>query len=318
MDNFQDAVIYTDSKGKIKFGNLTARQYFIKGQQEIIGQNIQDILNLTDTENGDHFTKIMSDLLDRKKSIAKLRDRIFFLEDSGISLEQRIIPLSTGDEDQGWVFLYRDITERIKSELELEKDIGKLRNIIGNVIQAMAQTVEARDQYTAGHQRRVSHIARMFAKKMGLPGNEIEGIRTAGVIHDMGKISVPGEILSKPAFLSDIELSLIKQHPQVGYDICRNIDFPWPVAKIVLQHHERINGTGYPQQLSGDEILLEAKVIAVADVVEAMSSHRPYRPSLGMDKAIEEVNQNKGIFYDETVVDACVTLYKADELNYEQ
>ncbi|GAG56809.1 unnamed protein product, partial [marine sediment metagenome] len=146
---------------------------------------------------------------------------------------------------------------------------------------------------------------------------KIEGIQIAALVHDIGKINIPAEILSKPSKLNEMEFSLIKNHPKVGYDILRKIDFPWPVAKIVLQHHEKIDGSGYPQGLKGEKILLEAKIIGVADVVEAMSSHRPYRPSLGIDKALEEIIQNRGVLYDPEVVDVCLKLFKEKDFKFE-
>ena len=146
----------------------------------------------------------------------------------------------------------------------------------------------------------------------------IKGIGVVGTIHDIGKIIVPAEILSKPGRITDAEFNIIKEHPRTGYDILKGIDFPWPVAQAVLQHHERINGSGYPNQLSGQSIILEARVLAVADVVEAMASHRPYRPSLGIDKALEEISRNKGSLYDITVVDACLKLFREKRYNLEQ
>jgi HD-GYP domain-containing protein (c-di-GMP phosphodiesterase class II) len=174
----------------------------------------------------------------------------------------------------------------------------------------MAMTVEARDPYTAGHQHRVSDLARTIATEMDLPGNLIDGLRTAGMIHDLGKISVPAEILSKPTKLSEIEFSLIKVHPRSGYDILKDIDFPWPVARIVLEHHERQDGSGYPNGLTGDKLLMESRILAVADVVESMASHRPYRPALGIDAALEEIARGKGVLYDPDAADACLKLFR--------
>jgi putative nucleotidyltransferase with HDIG domain len=175
--------------------------------------------------------------------------------------------------------------------------------------------VEVKDPYTAGHQRRVTDLARAIATEMGLKKNQIEGIRTAGVIHDIGKIIVPSEILTKPSQLTEAEFEIIKTHPKVGYDILRDKEFPWPIAQIVYQHHERMDGSGYPLGISGPEILMEARVLAVADVVEAMASHRPYRPALGLDKALEEISKGKGQLYDPEVVDACLKIFK--EKRYE-
>jgi len=203
--------------------------------------------------------------------------------------------------------IYKDITERKQVQEELQGTLKKLRRALKATIQAMVLTVETRDAYTAGHQQRVTNLARAVAKEMKLSKGQIDGIRMAGTIHDIGKIGVPAEILNKPTRLADIEFNLIKIHPLVGYNILKQIEFLWPVAKIVLQHHERMNGSGYPHGLSGEDILLEARILGVADVVEAMASHRP---ALGIDKALEEVSKNKGVFYDPQVVDACLKLFR--------
>jgi len=209
---------------------------------------------------------------------------------------------------QGYVNVYGiDITELKRVEKKLERSLKKLRRALKATIQAMALTVETRDAYTAGHQQRVTDLARAIATEMKLSKDQIDGIRMAGTIHDIGKIGVPAEILNKPTRLADIEFNLIKIHPLVGYNILKQIEFLWPVAKIVLQHHERMNGSGYPHGLSGEDILLEARILGVADVVEAMASHRP---ALGIDKALEEVSKNKGVFYDPQVVDACLKLFR--------
>jgi len=209
----------------------------------------------------------------------------------------------------GFMGIVRDMTERRRTEKQLQRTLEKLRKALASTIKAIALTVETRDPYTAGHQRRVADLARAIATEMGLPKKKIDGIRMAGIIHDLGKIPVPSEILNKPGRLSENEFGIIKTHAQVGYEILKNIVFPWPVAKIVLQHHERMNGSGYPNRLLADKIILEAKVLAVADVVEAMASHRPYRPALGIDKALEEVSSNRGNLYDPKVVDATLRLF---------
>jgi putative nucleotidyltransferase with HDIG domain len=173
----------------------------------------------------------------------------------------------------------------------------------------MAATVETRDPYTAGHQRRVADLARAIAVEMGLSSEQIEGIRMAAIVHDIGKVSVPAEILSKPTKLAEIEFHLIKGHPQSGYDILKDIDFPWPIARIVLEHHERMNGSGYPNGLTGDKTFIESRVLAVADVVEAIASHRPARPARELSAALAEITQHKETLYDPGVVDACNRLF---------
>ena len=203
-----------------------------------------------------------------------------------------------------------NITERRKSEEELKQTLESLRKSIGATIQTMVSAVEMRDPYTAGHQLRVADLACSIAAEIGLPQDKIDGIRMAGSIHDIGKLSIPAEILSKPTKLTDIEFSLIKEHSRSGYEMLKDVESPWPLAQIVYQHHERMDGSGYPRNLKGNEILIEARIMAVADVVEAMASHRPYRPGLGIEVALEEIEKNKGIFYDDAVADACLRLFR--------
>ena len=203
----------------------------------------------------------------------------------------------------------QDITERKRAEEQLQKSLQQTKKVLEEVVWTLSSIVEKRDPYTAGHQRRVADLACAIAGELNLPEVQIEGIHVAGIIHDIGKINVPAEILSKTGRLSEAEFSIIKMHAQVGKEILESIDFPWPVAQIVHQHHERLNGTGYPQGLSDGKIILEAKIMAVADVVEAMASHRPYRPALGVEKALEEISNQSGILYDPQVVDACRELF---------
>jgi len=198
---------------------------------------------------------------------------------------------------------------------ELRDSEKKLKKNLLDSVALLAAIVEMRDPYTAGHQRRVAEIAVAIAHVLQLTETQIEGIHLAGVVHDVGKIQVPAEILSKPGGLTDIEFMLIKEHARNGYELLKTVDYPWPIAQIVLQHHERLDGTGYPQGLKGDEILLEARIIAVADVVESMTSHRPYRPGLGIDVALAEIEKNRGVLYDPQVVDACIKLFR--ELDYQ-
>ena len=173
----------------------------------------------------------------------------------------------------------------------------------------MASTVEQRDPYTAGHQRRATKLACAIGIELGLSKEKLEGLHVAGILHDIGKIYVPAEILNKPGRLSDLEMKLVKGHSGTGYMLVKEIPFPWPVAQIIIQHHERINGSGYPLGISGEEILLEARILAVADVIEAMASHRPYRPAKGIDEALDEITKNRGVLYDPKVVDACMKLF---------
>ncbi len=216
-----------------------------------------------------------------------------------------------------FVAVFDVISERKKAEEKLSHTLGNLRKALGGIIQVISATVETRDPYTAGHQRRTANLARAIAGEMDLTDDQREGLRMAGTIHDLGKISIPAEILTKPIKLSEIENQLIQAHPQIGYDILKGIDFPWPLAEIVLQHHERMNGSGYPQGLKGEDISLEARILMVADVVEAMASYRPYRPALGIESALEEIEMNKGILYDPRVVEVCLGLFREKGFGFE-
>ena len=218
-------------------------------------------------------------------------------------VEQRTSELKKSNEK-----LQIEIENRTRMQLELQKSFENLKKVMDGTIHAIALTVEKRDPYTSGHQQRVARLAKAIAQELGLSAEQIEGVHTAAAIHDIGKISLPAEILAKPGKLSDIEVSLIQAHSQSGYDILKEIEFPWSIAEVVLQHHERIDGSGYPHGIRDDDILLEARIVSVADVVETMASHRPYRPSVGIDKALEEISQNRGKLYDPQVVDACLTV----------
>ncbi len=206
--------------------------------------------------------------------------------------------------------MVRDVTDRKQAKEKLARTLKTLQKAMDGTIQAMVHMVEIRDPYTAGHQRRVADLAAEIAVEMNVPPNMVEGIRVAAIIHDVGKISVPFEILSKPGKLSPREFELIKDHPQTGYEVLKDVEFPWPIAQIIHQHHEKIDGSGYPLGLKGDNILLEARIITVADVIEAIASHRPYRPSRGIDAALSEIEQNKGRLYDASAVEACLRLFK--------
>jgi len=209
-----------------------------------------------------------------------------------------------------------DITERRQAEEEREQNFERVRKALIATVNAISLTVEMKDPYTSGHQRRVADLSRAIAAEMGLSVERQDFIRTASIIHDIGKIALPAEILSKPTKLTELEFSLIKTHAQVSFDILKDIEFPWPVADVILQHHERIDGSGYPQGLKGENILLEARIIAIADVVEAITFHRPYRKALGIDFALEEISGNKGILYDAAAVDACLKLFKEKDYTW--
>jgi len=210
----------------------------------------------------------------------------------------------------GAVGIFEDITERKRAEEHLKETLDSLRKAFSTTVQVLVSAVESRDPYTAGHQTRSADLARAIATEMGLFQDRIDAIRMAGSIHDIGKMSVPAEILSKPTKLSELEFGLIKVHANKGFEMLKDVESPWPLAQIVYQHHERMDGSGYPRGLKGEEIIMEARILAVADVVEAMASHRPYRPAIGLDAALAEIEKNRGTLYDADAVDACLRLFR--------
>ncbi|MDD3847547.1 MAG: response regulator [Syntrophorhabdaceae bacterium] len=287
-----------------------------KAAESLLGVNRQDMIGKSDY---DFFLKDQADLFTEKdREVLKKKQLVDIPEESIHTrhLGERIlhtkkIPIIESEGKEVYLLgISEDITERKETQEELKRTMEKLRKSLVVTIHTMSMMVEARDPYTAGHQRRVSNLARAVAKEMDLSEAVIDSVRMTGSIHDIGKISVPAEILSKPGRLTEIELSLIKVHPQSGYDMLKDVELPYPIAEIVLQHHERLDGSGYPQGLTDGEILLEAQILSIADVVEAMASHRPYRSALGIDAALEEIEKNKGILYDADAVDACLRLFR--------
>jgi len=268
---------------------------------EALKQGFSSVVSLPLTSNGRPFgaLSIYSDETDVFNS-----EEVDLLKRLGDSLVYGVVAIHT-HKKLNW------------AEGEAKKSLDKLQKAFSAIIQVLEKTVEMRDPYTAGHQRRVADLAWHIAEEMSLSTDRKDGIRITGIIHDIGKIYIPAEILSKPKALTSIEFNLIKTHPQAGADILEAIEFPWPVEKIVLQHHERMDGSGYPHGLSKKDILLESRIIGVADVVEAMASHRPYRPALGIDKALKEIFDNRSILYDKDVVDVCLKLFREKEYQFE-
>ncbi len=223
---------------------------------------------------------------------------------------ESIYPVCVDSEIIGLGIILVDITERKEHETALVA-------LTEAAVDAIAAAAEARDPYTAGHQQRVADLSVAIAHEIGLDLDDIEGIRLAAKIHDIGKLSMPSEILSKPSALRPSELALLREHAQAGYEIVRGIDFPWPIAEMILQHHERIDGSGYPSGLIGDEILVGARIIAVADIIEAMASHRPYRPSKGLAAALSQIEHDRDTLLDPKIVDACLRLFRENRFTLE-
>jgi len=216
-----------------------------------------------------------------------------------------------GDLGYG-IHMQRTAIERDQSRAEQQQTLEQMQAGLVETVEAIASTVEMRDPYTAGHQRRVAELSVAIARKLGMEEEQIQGIFLAGIVHDLGKIGIPAEILSYPGRLSELQLLIVREHSQIGFDILKDIRFPWPIAQMVLQHHERMDGSGYPQGLKGEEILREAQILSVADVVEAMATHRPYRAGLGLDAALAEINDKRGTLFEADVVDACTSLFRED------
>lgn len=305
----KDAIITVNSDGTIMGWNLSAESMFGYPEAEVLGQQLDLIVP-------HQFRADFHDGLKRVQAGGARRVIGETVEPVGLckngSEFQMELSLSQWEMPNGYYYtsIIRDITERKKAEERLKETVERLRKAVGTTIQVLESAVEARDPYTSGHQFRSTNLARTIATEMGLPQDKIDGVRMAGSIHDIGKLSIPAEILSKPAKLSELEFSLIKIHTRKGYEILKDVESPWPLAEIVLQHHERMDGSGYPRNLKGEEILIEARILAVADVVEAMASHRPQRPSLGIDAALAEIEKNRGILYDNAAADACLRLFQ--------
>ena len=254
-------------------------------------------------------------LIEKKRILGSLN--IYSAEPDAFG-EEEVKLLTELANDIAYGIAVMEMRSRHERAEEAQKEsLKKVKRVLAGTVYALAEMSQRRDPYTAGHQRRVAQLACAIARQMGLPENQIEGVRMAALLHDIGKMYVPSEILTKPGRISDLETGIIETHAHVGFEILKTIEFPWPVAKTVLQHQERLNGSGYPAGLSGEEILLEARILAVADVVEAMSSHRPYRATLGTKKALNEISQNRGILYDPDAVDACLILFTDKKFEFE-
>jgi HD-GYP domain-containing protein (c-di-GMP phosphodiesterase class II) len=281
-----DGILILDENSIVKFMNPAAESIFGTKAEHFVGQTFEHLII------PEKPTELDITIGDGKSMVAEMR------------------VMETEWEGQNvYVASLRDITDRKRMQQRLQLGLDNLKDVMDGTIRAMALAVEMRDPYTSGHQHRVAELGQAIAEEINLSPESIEGVYMAASIHDIGKISLPAEILSKPIKLTEIELKMIQAHSKVGYDILKGIDFPWPIAQTVLQHHERIDGSGYPHGLGQNEILIEARIVGVCDVVETMASHRPYRPSMGLDKALGEVSGNKGKLYDEQAVNACLKLF---------
>ena len=308
FEDSRDAIYMTTKDGKVLDINQAGLLLLGYTRDEILGTNVRAIYVNSSERN--RFQEIINKQGAVKNYEVKLRHK----NGSAIDcLVTSTVMLSIEGNIVGYQGIIRDITKHKEAENYLKESCEKLARIMNETVSALATTTEKRDPYTAGHQQRVAQLAYEIGMEMGLQEETIEGIRVAGVLHDIGKICVPTEILNKPAALNKIEFDIIKTHPQASHDIVKTIEFPWPIAQILYQHHERINGSGYPLGLKEDKILLEAKIIAVADVIEAMMSNRPYRQALSLEEALDEIIKNRGILYSSKVVDVCIKIFKENK-----
>lgn len=302
---------------KLVYTYVSRNIYDILGfePEEVIGKTPVDLMPL---KEANRVARVLANALADKKPFAFMENICLHKDGHKVVLESSGVPFfDAGGNVSGFRGMNRDVTERKRTEEEAQESFRKLQRTVEGTIQAIALTVETRDPYTAGHQRRVTKLAHAIAREMSLSNDQIQRIRISGLLHDLGKIFIPTEILSKPGQLTDVEFAIIKSHPQAGYEILKNIEFPWPISDIVVQHHERMDGSGYPAGLKGDEIVMEARILIVADVVEAMSSHRPYRPAIGLEKALKEIVNNKGVLYDASVVEACMRVFGSGAFKFE-
>jgi PAS domain S-box-containing protein len=308
VDHSLDIIVILNLEGIVTYINPAIERVLGYKVEERIGANTLEVINPDDLQYlADNVIILFTDT---NAPVVQFEVRLRHKDGSWHTFEAVGSNMVNNNVVEAVIVNYRDITERKKAEEKIQQTLESLKKAVGTTIQVLVSAVEARDPYTAGHQIRSADLARAIATDMGLCQDKIEGIRIAGSIHDIGKLSIPAEILSKPTKLTEIEFSLVKGHSQSGYEMLKDVESPWPLAQIVYQHHERMNGSGYPRNLKGDEIILEARIMAVADVVETMASHRPYRAALGIEAAMEEVEKNKGILYDNTVADACLKLFR--------
>lgn len=306
VENANSIILRWGRDGRITFLNEFGLRFFGHTLDEVVGRNVVDVLVPGEESTGRDLKHLMEQICADPKAfehstnenVKRSGERVWVSWTNKIVLDER-------GEVKELLAIGSDITERRRAEQALRRSMEQS-------IRAIAGTIEARDRYTAGHQQNVATLAVAIARKMGLKEEQIQGLGFAASIHDVGKIQIPSEILAKPGKLTEIEFMMIKTHPEAGYQIMKDIEFPWPIAEIIRQHHERMDGSGYPRGLKGEQIILEARILAVADVVESLSSHRPYRAALGREAALDEIERGRGIVYDAAVTDACLKLIRED------
>jgi PAS domain S-box-containing protein len=312
VQSMTEGIAVEDAEGRLTFVNPAVAAMLGYSPEELLGQHWTVIV-----PPDQHPSVQAADELRMQGQINRYELQLIRKDGTRVPVLVSGSPRITEGRFAGTLAVFTDITEHKRAEEELQRSLDRLRRTFEETVNALASAIKMRDDYTAGHQRRVTQLAYAIAKEMGLPEEQSEGIRVAGALHDIGKINIPAEILSKLGGLTEHEYGMVQAHPQLSHNILKTIEFPWPVAEVVLQHHERMDGSGYPQGLSGEEILLEARILGVADVVAAMTADRSYRSARGIYDALEEISQNRGALYDSQVVDACLKLFTERGFKFE-
>ncbi|MGA3209612.1 MAG: PAS domain S-box protein [Syntrophales bacterium] len=316
IENMQEGYHEVDIKGNFTFLNESMCKISGYEREELLGMNNRQY---TDEENARKVYQVYNRVYRTGEPVKNFEWQIIRKGGDRRDIEVSISLIKDAEgHPTGFRGLVRDTTDRKLAEEKLQQTLESLRKAVGATVHAIAVTVETRDPYTAGHQRRVADLARAIATEMNLPTDQIDGIYMAAFIHDLGKISIPAEILSKTSKLIDLEFGIIKTHAQSGFDILKDVEFPWPIARMILEHHERMDGSGYPNGLDAGETLLESRILSVADVVESMASHRPYRPAFDIDVVLKEIENNRRTRYDTSAVDACLKIFRANGYQLKQ
>lgn len=323
LGSLAEAVLSLDGDGRLTYMNVTAERLLGISKTEALGRGWAELFTVI-RESSREPLRGIEEVCGPVDCQPQSEDMVL-LGPSGteVPVAFSVSPLygqgrnGAGSASHGHVVVLRDVTIRKRAEDELRKSMTELRAAFRQTVRALATLAEKRDPYTAGHQQRVARLACAIGRFLDLGADALEGLEMAGILHDVGKVYVPAEILAKPARLSQMEMGIMKSHPEVGFEILHEVNFPWPVARAVLEHHERLDGSGYPGGLRDGEICHEARILCVADVVEAMSSHRPYRPALGLAMALDEIRSGRGRIYDADVVDACLLLFDSGGFNFE-
>jgi PAS domain S-box-containing protein len=314
VEHVSDLIVLLDGDGRISYVTPSCQSMLGYTAKEAYGRPFLEFVHPDDVSRA---MEAMAQGLAHPGELRSLELRLLHRNGHSRVIQALSRNFLHDPEVRGVVVTCRDITEQKQKQLEHERHEREMRTALEQTIAALAATMEARDPYTAGHQRRVAHLAAAIGAELGLDGARLHGLRLAATIHDIGKIRIPSEILTMTRRLVPQEYELVQLHVRAGYEILKGIHFPWPIAEIVLQHHEQMDGTGYPQGLKGDEILVEARILAVADTVEAMNFHRPYRAPLGLDRALDEIMRKRGTTYDPDAVDACVRLFREKGFSFD-